>query len=247
MKTSNKLMLSVLAILLVSVTVYDFALKADYLTGNYKNPFTGYANKTVRNFNEIEVDAINMLHVNIQQGDYAVHISENNTDSIKLTQTGNRLIVNVDFAKRAASDDPNVMHGNDVIIYCPKLTYIKTDEHHYSIARKNMTNEQRYEVERGGRSVNLNSLVLDSLNIEQKTGSVNINGSKIGTLKSTTAAGSRLHISDDTRIGQADMHINDHSYLTFEKFNIRKFSYTLADSATIAFTSKGIFFKELMK
>jgi hypothetical protein len=240
-------MLSVLAILLVSVTIYDFALKAEYLSGNYKNPFAGYASKNIKDFNEIEVDAINMLHVTIQQGDYAVRVSKTNTDSIKLTQTGNRLIVNVDFAKRAASDDPNVMHGNDIVIYCPRLVYIKTDEHHYSIPRKKMTDEQRYEVERGGRSVNLNNFILDSLSIEQKTGSFNINGSKIGVLKSTTAARSRLHISDDTRIGQAEMHINDHSYLTFEKFNVPKFSYTLADSATIAFTSKGNFFKELMK
>ena len=247
MKTSNKLILSVLAILLVSVTVYDFALKAEYLSGSYKNPFNGYASKTVKNFNEIEVDAINMLHVTIQQGDYSVHVAQDNTDSIKLTQTGNRLIVNVDFEKRAASDNPNVSHTNDIVIYCPRLTYIKTDEHHYSIPRKKMTNEQRYEVERGGRSVNLNSFILDSLSIEQKTGSVKINGSKIGVLKSTAAARSRLHISDDTRIGQAEMHINDLSSLTFDKFNIPKFSYTLSDSATITFTSKGHFFKELMK
>lgn len=247
MKTSNKLILSVLAILLVSITAYDFALKAEYFTGEYKNPFKGYANKTIKNFNEIEVDAINMLHVTIQQGDYSVHIAQDNTDSIKLTQAGNRLIVNVDFAKRVASDNPNVSHTNDIVIYCPRLTYIKTDGHHYSIPRKKMTDEQRYEVERGGRSVNLSGFTLDSLSIEQKAGSVNIMGSNIGVLKSTTAARSRLHISDDTRIGRADMHINDHSYLTFEKFNIHKFNYTLADSATITFTSRGSFFKELMK
>lgn len=247
MKTSNKLMLGALVVILVSLVVSNFGLRAEYLSGEYKNPFSGYAQKSIEGFNEIEVDAINMMHVTIQQGNYAVHLSGTNTDSIKLTHAGNRLIVDVDFVKKAMSDDPNVPHMNDIIISCPQLIYIKTEEHHYSIARRKLTGEDAFEVTRGGRSVNLEDFRLDSLNIDQKTGAVNIRNSKIASLKAVTDARSRLSISDDTHIDKADLHINDYTHLTFEKFNIRKFNYTLADSATITFTSKGNFFKELMK
>ena len=240
-------MLSALVILLVSLTIYNFALRAEYLSGEYKNPFRAYRSSAIKNFNEIEVNDVNMMHVMVRKGDYSIHTAVSNADSVRFTKVGNRLIINIDFTKNSKSDDPNLPHWNEVVIYCPQLTYVKTNNHNYSIPLKRMSLQENndYNYNAAG-TVTLRRFKLDSLCIEQKGGTVNIGKSEIAFLKSTTAAASRLNIADDVYIDKADMHINDFSTLRLEKFNIPKFNYTLADSATITFTSKGATLKDLI-
>jgi hypothetical protein len=236
-------MLSALVVLLGSLTVYDFALRAEYFSCSYKNPFAGYARKNIKDFNEIEVDATNMIRVSIKQGNYSIRVSLTNTDSVKFEKVGNRLIVSVDFKKNPKLADADKVHINNIYIFCPKLSTVITDEQHLL-----MTNKAKIEnEERGTRLVVIENFKLDSLNTRQNNGNLNIYSSKIASLKSVTAGNSALCINEDCFVGKADMNITDHSSLILPKFNIPQFTYAIADSATINFTSKGAFLKELVK
>jgi len=246
MKTSNKLMLGALVVLLVSLTIYDFTLKAEYLTGNYKNPYKDYISSDIKSFNEIEINATNMINITIRKGDYAIHTAKSNEDILRFTKVGNRLIINVDFEKNPKSNDPNIAHFNKVDIYCPNITYVKTNEHRYTMPMKKISQEDRESVNSAEGILMLRRFKLDSLNIEHKSGTIFLGKDTIGLLRVTTAAQSNLNIEDDVYISKADMHINDQSTLRLEKFNIPKFNYTLADSATITFTSKGATLKDLI-
>lgn len=246
MKTSNKLMISTLVILLVSLTIYDFALKAEYVAGNYKDPYKDYTSNGIKNFDEIEIDASNMMNITVRKGDYAIHTAKNNDDIVQYTKVGNRLIISVDFSKNAKSNDPNIAHFNNIDIYCPKITYVKTNDHRYTMPMKKTDPENRESGNRAEGVLMLRRFKLDSLNIEHKSGTIFLGKDTITLLKITTTFRSNLNIEDDVYVGQADMHINDQSSLRLEKFNMQKFNYTLADSATITLTSKGAALKNLI-
>lgn len=246
MKTSNKLMISALVVLLVSLTIYNSALKAEFVSGRYKDPYKDYTSNGIKNFNEIEINATNMMDITIRKGDYAIHTAKSNNDIVKYTKVGNRLIISVDFEKNPKSNDPNIPHFNKVDIYCPQITYVKTDEHGYTMPMKKISPEDRESVNNAGGMIMLRRFKLDSLNIEHKSGTIFLGKDTIASLRTTTTAKSYLNIEKDVYIGKADMHINDKSSLSLEKFDIPKFNYTLADSATITFTSKGATLKDLI-
>lgn len=247
MKTSNKLLLGALVVLLVSLTLYNSALKAEYLSGNYKDPYKNYTHINIKDFDEIEIDAANMMDVTVRHGKYAIHVSKDNNDSIKFTKVGNRLIINVDVTKNHQSNNPNIAHFNNIEIYCPQLTYLKTDKHQYTMPLKKLSPDEIQYFREASGDIKLRRFKLDSLSIEQKSGLITLGRDTIASLKAVTAAESRLKIEEDTHITKADLRINDRSSLQLEKFNISQFSYTLADSAEITLTSNGAMLKDALK
>ena len=112
--------------------------------------------------------------------------------------------------------------------------------------KKLSPDEIQYFKEAAG-DIKIRRFKLDSLSIEQKSGLINLGKDTIASLKVVTAAKSRLRIEEDTHITKANLHINDHSSLELEHFNIPQFSYTLADSAEITLTSKGAMLKDALR
>lgn len=244
MKTSNKFLLSALVVSLVSLTLYNSALKAEFVTGNYKSPYARYENKNLKAFNEVQVNGTNLMDVIIRKGDYAAHLNSENTEDIKLTQVGKRLIVSVNFVNHPSADDARAEHYNQVIITCPQLVYVQTNEH--EMRNQVPVDKNGYVYNGDNNTIAIRRFNLDSLNIQQNAGIIKIGKCNIEQLKATALAKSKLKIDEDTYINKADLHINDRSSLELEKFNIPHFNYTLADSATITLTSKGALLKDMI-
>ena len=55
MKTSNKLFVAAVALVLGSLATYDAALRAEYRSGHYKDPLHNYQALGLRNFDAVSV------------------------------------------------------------------------------------------------------------------------------------------------------------------------------------------------
>jgi len=135
MKTSTKLIISAIIVLIISMGIYNSALKAEFLTGNYKKAYHNFKPIGIKGFTEVEINGANLIDVEFKQGDYAVYNSKFNSDSVLFTKIGNRLIINIDLKKQTLRDTDREngviwpvanRRDNRITIICPRLTAIVT-------------------------------------------------------------------------------------------------------------------------
>lgn len=68
MKTSTMLLIASVAIILISLTAYNFTLRASYLNGDYKNPYYGLTFNPLREINGLHLASANSFQLRIIQG-----------------------------------------------------------------------------------------------------------------------------------------------------------------------------------
>ncbi|RKR83636.1 hypothetical protein BDD43_3847 [Mucilaginibacter gracilis] len=242
MKTSNKLLLSALIIFVISLGIYNSALRAEFLTGNFKNPYRNYHPKNVNYFNEVEINAASQLDVSIVPGQGKVYVSKWSGNVVKITQQGKRLIVNVVYLK---DDNKN---GGSIIIECPALVSVKakaffTDEGKLITHNNlNSNNDDRHITVKGFKQ--------DSLLIEaDNASSIGLVGNKLGSLNAilgfTPGAASSLSIEQSNTIQKSNLQVRQKGRLEVENINIPQLKYHFADSAEVSFT--GVATKSLNK
>ncbi|GAA3933133.1 hypothetical protein [Hymenobacter algoricola] len=210
MKTSNKLLLTTLALLLGSLLTYNLALRAEYRKGSYKDKdlFRNYTTLAHQDFSAVQVVGSG-LSVKISSGPFAVRVNKGATGRVSITQVGSRLVV----TSRPATDTD--WSGNSaVLISCPRLTALTTD----------------------GNTLDVSGFTLDSLAIEQnRTGEVALTDNRIGYLRATAgrSAGSRstLKIDATNRIQAARLSVQSQGELELENVFIPQFSCQFSDSA----------------
>ncbi len=237
MKTSNKFILGAFLVFVVALMAYNTALKAEYQTGNYKHRYHNYISYNLKDFNEIQINASEMMHVKIIQGDFAVRKHIGAQDSIRFTKVGNKLIIDIDFKGNAtdAANRPNYRDFNEIIISCPKLILLQTDSYYQVNGKKpavyvphvNFDENDNYN------GVELHGLDLDSLSITQKAGKVNLSSSKIGCLFGASYTSSHLKIDKGNKIAKASLSMNDKSYLDMIDTDISQLNCITSDSAHV--------------
>ena len=117
MKTSNKFIFAALVLILASLTWYDVSLKAEYLSGNYKSPYSGYTHLKYTGFNIVDLNSSTAANVKFIQGPFGVWVDNSATDYVVLRQQGNQLRITAAFEDNYRWDlNPYV-----VIISCPIL------------------------------------------------------------------------------------------------------------------------------
>jgi hypothetical protein len=244
MKTSNLLLLSALIIFLVSLGIYNSALKAEYLTGNYKKPFKNYTVQNFKDFDEIEINAANQMDVNITSGTNAVRVAKNATDQIKITQKGKKLIINMVYPQ-----DNRKSWFNSVMISCPKLVSVKTHAFYTNNGKRIIENENNEDNNNYNyHEVTITGFKQDSLHIEQDNASKvilkNNNINWLSVLTGTTVnATPKLKIDKGNSIQKADMQIGEKTELDINNVYIPQLKYHFSDSAKVVLS--GIALKSL--
>jgi len=76
MKTSNKLIIVVVLVILFSLVVYDLLLKAAYMSGDYKIPYKNYVSLPWKDFDIVEVNSSTAANVQFVQGPFSVKIDD---------------------------------------------------------------------------------------------------------------------------------------------------------------------------
>ena len=235
MKTSNRLILIGALFTLAALVTYDFLLKAEYLSGDYKIPFKNYIQLPWKDFDAVEVNASTVANVKLVQGPFSVRVDDNALDYLKITQTKNRLKIDAGF-ENLYNNSPNEYI---LVIACPKLMELVTSANYHvdntaitdSVAREDW-NMRRTWIE---------GFKQDSLSIIQDYGStVTLANNNLRTLKAlvgkNAGSGSKLVIKENNQLKVADLDIRHVSKLQLENAAIQDLSYRLADSAKLIIT-----------
>ena len=234
MKTSNTLFVAAVALVLGSLATYDAALRAEYRTGHYKDPLHNYQVLGLRDFDAVTVPSASGLRVKIEAGPFAVRVSNDAADYVRVTQRGQELRVTVAYPEK-----PESLGGREaVVITCPRLAALTT-EGTYTVAGK-VPPAQR----QAGGAVEIHGFRQDSLTLRQEqSNQIELKGNTLGWLRASagTRPGSspELQIFPDNRIQAANLTIGHRGHLDLAAA-IPHLRYQFSDSAAIVLTGAGI-------
>jgi hypothetical protein len=237
MKTSNKWLLAALALLLVSLSAFNTALRTEYKKGAYKDPNSNTVTLNLKDFTEIDVQAASMMGVKIVAGPYRVRVNKEAQKYVKLTQQGSRLTIALAF-----TDGRQQLGGRQgvVVISCPRLMQLTTGAT-YLIDGKAQTDKMPgYD-----RTVQVEGFRQDSLRVRQDLGSqVELANNQLGYLRAeagqTPGSRSVLRIQKNNRIGTADLSMQHQTELRLEAGGIAKLRTQFGDSARATLTGAGL-------
>lgn len=227
MKTSNKLLIAAILIIIVSMVTYDFALRAEYLKGDYKSRFYGFEKTTSFNgFTRIDNRAANLISIDVEHGtESGIWVKSNWKNRFKIFRKGNTLIIEVleqEF-KHVNADDQSIT------IICPTLDEVTTTPY----AMK-PNEESSYAT----GTTTLTGFVQQDLALKiNEASTLVLAKSKIQNLKALvgdkTSRTARLMIKPDNKITNATIEVLGRNTLDIVDAIIAKKNFTIADSATV--------------
>jgi len=230
MKTSNKLFVAAVALVLGSLATYDAALRAEYRTGHYKDALYNYDALAFRNFDKVAVPAAGAMNVKIVAGPFGVHVNKEVAEYVRVTQQCEQLTVALAYPKERKW----LGRQNAVVISCPRLQALSTDGV-YTVAGQPQVKKQ---VEYGNEShVLVKGFSQDSLTLTQDHAStVRFVGNTLGQLRATTGlsvgSGSKLLLDPTNRIQAATLAMEHQSQLELE-VAIPQLRSRFSDSTTV--------------
>ncbi|MDQ2795477.1 MAG: hypothetical protein M3Y12_15930 [Bacteroidota bacterium] len=230
MKTSNKLFVAAVALVLGSLATYDAALRAEYRTGHYKDPLYNYQTLGLRNFDAVRVPSASGLQVKVVAGPFAVRVSKDAADYVRVTQRGQELIVTVAYPQKVES----LGRQQAVVITCPRLAALTVDGT-YTVAGQ----APATQLQTGGE-VEISGFRQDSLTLRQdQSNQIQLVGNTLGWLRASAGArpGSEpgLSIGADNHIQAADLTIGHRGHLDLATA-IAHLRYQFSDSAAVVLT-----------
>ena len=228
MKTSNKLFVAAVALVLGSLATYDAALRAEYRTGHYKDPLHNFTKQASTAFDAVEVPAGLYFKVKIEAGPAGVWVNKEATEYVRLRQHGRSLAVTL--------TDPQEEHflGGQphVIIHCPQLLQLTTDAPYPAAQRQAHRNSP-------GGEVLVRNFNQDSLRVSQRwAGTVTLESNNLRQLRAVAGAGAgsapTLEVAGSNNIQAANLTIGYQSQLAL-KTRIPQLRCHFSDSATATF------------
>ncbi len=242
MKTSNKLLIAAILIIIVSMITYDLALRVEYKKGTYKSRFYGFEKLGFKNFSKIDNRVANQVSIQINQSpEFEVFIKKELKDQIKIIQHEDLLIIDV-------LDRKTFRYGGDngVVIMCPSVERLVTTPFF-----KNKNEEKAaegYFISGSNTLVGFNQKNVD-LCINKAT-HVFLIDSKIESLKAivgnSTTKNAMLSLVGNTFIKSASITVAGTNSLEIQnKATIIKKVFNISDSAHVNLT--GSFVTHLIK
>lgn len=237
MKTSNKLIGAAVTLLLMSLTWFDFLVKAAYVSGKFNDPYSGFVSLKNTGFDTVDLVSSTAANVKFTQGPFSVRIDSNSIGYVCIKQTGKRLQINAIFAGDYVSTPSPYL----LLISCPKLSAVNTDAT-YSSNGKRVTDTIVREEWRM-RQVLIDGFKQDSLHISQDYGStVVLANNHIGSVSvqagKSAGSGSKLVILEGNQFQSANIDVFNNSRLLLSNSLITNLNYHLADSAKAIITGK---------
>ncbi len=238
MKTSNKLFITAILIIVISMIGYDLALRAEYRKGEYKNRFYGMDKIHFNGFTKIENRAANLISMEVEEGNKPeIWIAKDWRKHLKIFKNGTTLVV--EFVGKQTNN--LFYYPGKFTIICPALDAITTIPVIDNQLSENYNSESTTTI----KGFDLQSLVLD---IGKNSGLI-LEKNKINSLQATvgnkSSENARLTISSDNQIKLATVNVPGKNFLTLENPVINKTNFTVSDSATVS--ASGRLLKQFQK
>ena len=219
-------------VIIISMVSYDFALRAEYKKGTYKSRFYGFEKTTAFNgFTTIDNRAANLISIQIEKGNEpGVWVKSNWKDRFNIHRNGNTLVIDVENKEstRVSSYD------NSITVVCPSVDSINTVPY-LSKSGMNALHSRGTTIVAG--------FTLDKLSLKISKGvDLILERSKIANLQALVgdamSDNAKLTISSSNQIDNATINVPGKNHLEIENSVIAKRNFTIADSATVAFSGK---------
>jgi hypothetical protein len=243
MRISTKILITTFVLIAVSLIIYDLALKAEYLKGNYTDPYSEYVPIEYKDFNEVQLDASTAVNIVLVKGPYKVLVHPAGMDFVKITQTNGRL-----FVRAAFSDHYRSINANYILyVSCPTLTSFTADAQ-YTAGSNQVTDTSANEF--NWKPTLISGFTVDSMEIrESHAANVILENNKIEKLNATVGIDDRscsnFTIGENNLFRKANLSILNKSRLWVKSPNHNDVTYHLADSATLLVN--GVTVKRLLK
>lgn len=232
MKTSNKFLLTAVLLLIVSVGIYDFQLKAEYFKGEYKNPYNGFNNLNFRNFKVIELGSSTAINIMLVRGPFKVLADPGAMEFMKIEQRHDSLFIHAEFK----DNFHNVQSPNVLYISMPELDAFYADAKYKAGDAQIIDTTAAQDFK--WRATTISSFSGDELNIIQdhastillKNNKFNVLNAVIG--KSSYSA-SNLSIETGNQFAKTNLDIGNKSRLWIKDDSLSNITYKLDDSAKL--------------
>ncbi len=233
MKTSNKLLIAAVLIIIVSMVGYDLALRAEYRKGTYKSRFYGFDKTTAfSGFTKIDNRAANLISIEVEHGNEpGIWMKSDWKDRIKISKIGTTLVIEA-ADKQASNLSP---YENSITIVCSSLEQVVTKPYQTS-------KSEEEEISSDGK-ITIKGFDLRSLDLHIAKGSgVVLEKNKIEQLQALVgdnlSQNATLTINSNNQINTATIKVLGRNGLRFENPKITKKDFIISDSATVSMGGK---------
>ncbi len=235
MKTSNKLLIAALLLLLGALTAFNQKIRAEYARGAYKDPNANSTALDFRNFTDVDVQAAGLVGVRVVAGPYAVRLDNAAASYVKVRQQGARLTVALVFPKERES----LGSREPLTISLPRLRQL-TASGTYAMSGRLVT-----EKAGNGLPLRIEGFRQDSLRLRQDHGTkVALANNQLGYLRAdagrTPGSHPVLHIDNTNRIQAASLVIHSQGELRLEAGGIPDLRTQFGDSARATLTGAAL-------
>lgn len=240
MKTSSKLLITAILIIIGSMITYDLALRAEYRKGTYKSRFYGFEKTTsLKKFTSIDNRVANLVLVQIEQGNnYSIWVKNDLISRIKFSRKGSQLVIDV-----VDKNNPQVSaYQTGIFIICPSLDRVTTtptftaEEDAKGISYSNTT------MLVGFNQQNLTLKVNRSTSLVLEKNKINNLDALVGNDLSMFAF---LGIGFNNQINNAVIKVSGKNNLDIQNAKITKKDFNISDSAHVSLS--GSFLNQIRK
>lgn len=232
MKTSNKFLLTAVLLLIISVGIYGFQLKAEYVKGDYKNPYHGFINLNFRNFKVIKLGSSTAINITLVKGPFKVLADPDAREYIKIEQRHDSLLIRAAFK----ANWHNVRSAQVLYISCPELASFDADAKY--MAAETQVIDTVASADFKWRPTTISGFSGDVLNINADHASnLFLKNNKFNTLNavvgSSNGSVSNLIIETGNQFSKTNLDIRNKSRLWIKDDSLSNITYKLADSAKL--------------
>lgn len=236
MKKSIIFSMAAVLVFLLSLTVFNLALRAEFQSGAFKDPLRDYATLPFRDFDEVVVEPGTLTQVRIEAGPFRVRRHPLAADYVQLQQQGRRLLVRLVFPK----EQHRYLGANEtLVISCPQLRAVVAS------GRFTAAGATQLQKEPGSGRVLVQSFRQDSLRLRQEYGSrIELRGNRLGYLAADAGqqlgARPELLLNASNQVAAATLALGHQSLLQLHGLRIGHLRYQLADSVRLDLTGASL-------
>ncbi|MGN8071015.1 hypothetical protein [Mucilaginibacter sp. 22184] len=243
MRTSVKILIAATVLVIVTLGIYDFQLKAEYLRGDFKNPFRDYIATDFSDFDSIDLHSASAINLMVLRGPYKVTIEPTAMDFVKITKRGRTLVFDASYKDHYR----NINSEYVVFVSCPDLKAFTTDTRYTAGDLKvtdSVSNDFNWKYSRitGFDADSLRLIALHAANVMLENNRIN---SVLLTAGAQPGAGAMITLGEGNRFKSAFLDIQHKSTLRILSPAGNHITYQIADSARLLVT--GSISKQLFK
>ena len=233
MRTSIKFIIADLAVLVLSMAIYDQQLHSAFKKGDYKIPFSNYTASAISGFRNIKLMSASTINIKIEKGPYRVLTEPAANDYVQLKMNGDTLEIQTVF--------PDQYRGYNLdfamYISCPELSSIYSNAYYHIRSHEYLDRFAREDF--GYRQTTISGFTQDSLNVMATNASniwlVNNNIKNLhAAIGVDSGSYTNFYIGEKNHFNQTNIDVKNHGRFWIDDADTAQtFHYTLTDSAQL--------------